>query len=138
MISQGARANANGRAAEQVIAGMLDRKRLLYQTQAPIGRGIYDTPLRADFFIIAAHGFPCGLIIECKWQDTPGSVDEKFPYLVANIKTCYPAPTIVMLDGGGYRAGAAAWLAAQIDGTSLIAVYSLGDFLAWSNRHLMP
>lgn len=137
MITQGARANMNGRSAEQVVANILQQKHLSFQAQVMIGYGIYGTPIRTDFLIVTAKGFRNGLIIECKWQDVPGSVDEKFPYLVANIKTCYPSPTIIILDGGGYRSGAAVWLRQQV-GDNLIAVYSLSEFLAWSNRNLIP
>jgi hypothetical protein len=30
--------------------------------------------------------FSDGLIIECKWQESAGSVDEKYPFVVLNIK----------------------------------------------------
>ncbi|MEO3707170.1 PD-(D/E)XK nuclease superfamily protein [Trichormus azollae] len=37
--------------------------------------------------------YPSGLIVECKWQNSSGSVDEKLPYVNANIENFYPAPT---------------------------------------------
>ena len=103
--------------------------------QYPIGIGIYGLPIFADFFLVGAPRFPAGLAIEVKWQQSPGSVDEKFPYLVHCIRECYPCPTVIIADGGGQRPGAIQWLRGQCQG-NLFAVYTLGEFLAWANRHL--
>jgi hypothetical protein len=46
--------------------------------QLPVGSTIYDTERKCDFFIINSGKFPKGLIIECKWQKSKGSVDEKY------------------------------------------------------------
>lgn len=107
----------------------------LFVAQYPIGPSIYNLPLNADFWIFGAPLFPNGLAIEVKWQQSTGSVDEKFPYLVHNIKECYPCPAIVIADGGGQRSGALQWLRAQA-GDNLLAVFSLAEFLAWANRKL--
>lgn len=136
MISQGARASRNGRTAEHVIADILTRHAVAYQRQHPIGTGIYGTPIRADFYLPTLIGFPDGLVIESKWQDVGGSADEKLPYLVANIIERYPCPTIVVIDGGGFRAGALAWLRTKVDGVRLYAVYSLTQFMSWTNRSM--
>jgi hypothetical protein len=66
------------------------------------------------------------LIIESKWQQSRGSVDEKFPFLVANIPERYPHATIIILDGGGYIKQAELWLRAQIDGTLLLVFKHAG------------
>jgi hypothetical protein len=87
--------------------------------QYPIGKGIYGTQLFCDFVLFHPQKHPKCLIIESKWQASTGSVDEKFPYLVANIKECYPYVAIVVLDGGGYKKEAEAWLRTQVD-TKLI------------------
>lgn len=97
--------------------------------QYPIGTGIYGLPIFADFLLAGAPGFPAGLAIEVKWQQSPGSVDEKFPYLVHCIQACYPCPTVIVADGGGQRPGALAWLRGQCQG-KLFAVYTLVEFLA--------
>jgi hypothetical protein len=134
--TQGGRASTNGRAAEDVIAAILDMRGYQPFRQQLVGYGIYDTPIHADFYIDAAPGFPGGLIIESKWQEIAGSADEKLPYLVANVMHCFPAPTIIVLHGGGYRAGAERWLRAQVDGERLFAVLRLEEFLTWCNRNL--
>lgn len=107
----------------------------LFVAQYPIGLSIYGLPLFTDFWVHGAPGFPDGLAIEVKWQQSPGSVDEKFPYLALNIQQCYPCPAIVIADGGGQRPGALHWLRGQVAG-NLLAVFSLAEFLAWANRHL--
>lgn len=103
--------------------------------QFPIGPSIYGSPLYTDVLVHGAPGFPRGLAIEVKWQQSQGSVDEKFPYLLLNIQECYPCPAIVIADGGGQRPGALHWLRGQVGG-NLVAVYSLAEFLAWANRNL--
>jgi len=113
---------------------MLELQGYTIQRQVNIGDGIYDTPLSADFLVLDLPGVPDGLVIESKWQESQGSVDEKLPYLVTNIQTCSPYPTIVILHGGGFRPGAEAWLRDQVDGVKLLAVFRLEEFFAWMNR----
>lgn len=107
----------------------------LFVAQYPIGLSIYGLPLFTDFWVHGAAGYPQGLAIEVKWQQSQGSVDEKFPYLALNIQQCYPCPAIVIADGGGQRPGALHWLRGQVD-NHLLSVFSLAEFLAWANRHL--
>jgi hypothetical protein len=134
--SQGAQANSTGRVAENMIDAMLRKLGYVPLRGHIIGTGIYDTPIHADFLIACAPGFPKGLIIESKWQGVNGSADEKYPYLVENIRSCYPCPVIILADGDGARPGAIRWLKAQIDGQRLIAVYSLKELVTWCNRNL--
>jgi hypothetical protein len=109
-----------------------------YDKEVYIGTGIYDTDIYVDFFIIGIKRFDAGLIIECKWQQEGGSVDEKYPYLNLNIEQCYPAPTMVVLAGKGMRQKASDWFQKQVSkNPNLVAVYpSLDDFLVWANNHL--
>lgn len=107
----------------------------MFVAQYPIGPSIYGLPLNADFWVHGVPHYPLGLAIEVKWQQSTGSVDEKFPYLVHNIKECYPCPALVIADGGGQRPGALQWLRAQ-SGDNLLAVFSLAEFVAWANRNL--
>jgi hypothetical protein len=134
--SQGARANSSGKVAESMIDAMLLRLGYTPIRQRTVGIGIYDTPIQADILIESAPGFPNGLIIESKWQGSGGSVDEKYPYLVENIRQCYPCPVIVLADGDGARPGAIRWLKSQIDGTNLYAVFTLKELVRWCNQNL--
>lgn len=135
-MTQGQKANKNGRAAEDVVADILSRHRCSYTRQHPIGNGIFDTPLRADFYLPTTRPFPNGLIIESKWQQVAGSAEEKLCYLVENIRTVYPCTTIVMIDGLGFRPGAVRWLKAQAGQGRLFAAFDLREFLTWSNQSL--
>lgn len=49
--------------------------------------------------------------IECRWQQVPGSVDEKLPYLFLNALNAMPEPEIwICCDGSGARRSAIRWL----------------------------
>ncbi len=108
-----------------------------YAKQVYIGSGIYQTDIYVDFYVVGLPAMPSGLIIECKWQESGGSVDEKFPYLNMNIQYSYPAPTIVVIGGEGMRGGAIDWLKQRAtDNPNLLAVQSLDRFIAWASKHL--
>ena len=108
-----------------------------YARQVYIGTGIYESDIYVDFYVVGSDAIPSGLIIECKWQQESGSVDEKFPYLNLNIKDCYPAPAVVVVDGGGMKPGAISWFKKQVNlNPNLLAVYTLASFIAWANHNL--
>lgn len=134
--SQGGKANSTGQRAESTVASMLHGAGYAFQRQYRIGMSIYGEPLKCDFYVTPCDALPLGLIIEVKWQGSAGSVDEKFPYLVENIRSRFPAPALIVLAGGGYKPGAEKWLRAQVDGESLVAVCNLDQFQMWCNRHL--
>lgn len=98
-----------------------------------IGNSIYDTKIYTDILLYDIEKHPCMLAIECKWQQVSGSVDEKFPYVIENIKHMFPCPAIVILDGGGYKKGSEEWLRKQVD-NKFLGVYSLAEFIAWANK----
>ncbi len=160
-MTQGGKANKSGNVLEKTVEGTLlghgyvqlgnnlhKKQRLQglltsasspkrYAKQVYIGKGIYDTDIYVDFYIIGSASISTGLIIEWKWQQTGGSVDEKLPYVNLNIQNCYPAPAVVLIDGGGMKPGAITWLATQIPyNQNLLAVYSLTNFIRWSNNNL--
>jgi hypothetical protein len=159
-MTQGARANRAGQVLETTVEGTLRghgylsvsspvrknyREDILNSTLLPkryarnvyIGQGIYQTDLYVDFYIINSMTISSGLIIECKWQESSGSVDEKFPYLNLNIKNCYPEPTILVVGGKGMRAGAVDWFQKQVNiNQNLLGVHKLEDFIAWANKNL--
>ncbi len=99
-------------------------------SKSPVGITIYQTERKADFLVANDIKFPDGLIIECKWQQAKGSVDEKYPFLLVQ----YPKnrrsnnnPT----DGKGYKPNAKQWLADQVakDMTrTLIGVWDMAEF----------
>jgi len=154
-ISQGKRANLNGRILEdQVIARIksegyieVDKKMqtcLNLDNHSALAEGkyfirqfricdsIYGNPYHTDILLLNNVFSRKKLAIDIKWQQISGSVDEKFPYLVENIKTKFPCPAILILDGKGYKIGAWKWLKGQID-DKLIGVYNLSEFITWVN-----
>ena len=105
----------------------------IFTKQFPLCANIYGTQLNCDFIAFHPQKFPNNLVIESKWQQSNGSVDEKFPFLVANIREKYPCEAIILLDGGGYKVGAEKWLRAQVD-RKLLGVFTMSEFQKWVNQ----
>lgn len=107
-----------------------------YSREVEVGTGIYDIAIHVDFYIIGLPSFNSELIIECKFQQTSGSVDEKFPYLNLNIQNCYPAPAIVLIEGQGIKQGAIDWFKEQVNHNSnLRGVYNLSSFHEFASKN---
>lgn len=104
----------------------------IFATHCFIGRSIYDTKLYTDIILYDHEKHANNLAIEVKWQERSGSVDEKYPYLVTNIKKKFPCSAIIILDGGGYKQGSLNWLKEQVD-DKLVGVFGIVDFLKWAN-----
>lgn len=72
--------------------------------------------------------------IECRVQETSGSVDEKFPYLFQNARDRMPEPEVhLLLYGDGARVQAVEWLkrqCRQVD-TKVIRVFTFSEWRAW-------
>lgn len=82
--------------------------------------------------------------IECKWQQSSGSVDEKFPYLYLNCIEAIPEPNVIIIvGGGGMKKGAISWLKRVVSERAYlpdraanknIQVFSLEEFILWANQ----
>lgn len=149
-MNQGTQANYNGNSLQKFVYNKLlekgykyiDRKHFnparfmeqpIFTDQFGLCKGIYDTDIKCDFILYHPNKHKNCLVIECKWQESGGSVDEKFPYLVHNIKERYPYATIIVLDGNGYKKQAEIWLKRQEDPKKLIHVFNMSEFQKWSN-----
>ena len=55
-------------------------KKCLYSKHVWVGNSIYHKRRYCDFILFHPIKYPNYLIIECKWQQTPGSVEEKYPF----------------------------------------------------------
>lgn len=147
----GTQANYTGNALEQYVEHRLataDYQRVqarqfvtatyleqpVFCRQFHAGTSIYGTNIYADFAVYHPEKWPQCLIIEAKWQQTKGSVDEKYPYLLLNIREQYCYDAILLLDGGGYKAGAEAWIRSQVGTGRLRHVFSMAEFQTWSNQ----
>lgn len=105
-----------------------------YAKQVPCGTSIYESPRKCDILVFNKDKFPDDLIIECKWQQSAGSVDEKYPFTLFNIIKI-GVPTIILLDGGGYKKTALNWLKNQVDPKrALIGVHTMSEFQALVNK----
>ena len=132
---QGQQAVKSGKKQEARIQTEMVNAGLTVERQKYVGLGIYRTPLYVDFAVAPSATLPRGLIVESKYQGAAGSVDEKYPYLVENIRTRFPMPCVIVLDGDGYKSGAAEWLRNQVDGVHLLGVFTFMQFCAWLERN---
>jgi len=86
--------------------------------------------------------------IEAKWQSSPGSVDEKFPYVLLNCLFAYDELiNIIILDGGGYKHTAKLWISKAAEFATTFAntftnskkqifVLSLNEFGKWFDEFM--
>ena len=100
-----------------------------FTKQIVIGESIYHTKRIADFLLYHPKKHKEPIVIEVKWQQSKGSVDEKFPFLIENIKK-NKYKTIIIIDGNGYKTSALNWLKEKNKHT-----YSLNDFIKMNNQN---
>ena len=77
-----------------------------------------------DIIVYHPTKFPNLCAVELKYQKVSGSVDEKFPYVVAGLKQL-PCNSILLLGGGGYKPESVYWAIQQE--TSYFKVYEFGN-----------
>ncbi len=161
MDKQGGLANSQGRTLEQVVITTLQQKGFqvipyskyqgtllefseadLLLTNVPF-ENIYGQQSKTEFKIVSRRYGEYR--IECKWQQSAGSVDEKFPYLYLNCIEKMPEQNIILIvDGQGARPGAVKWLrrAAReklyqdARQPKTIQVFSMAEFVIWANKTL--
>lgn len=142
-MTNGARANRRGRNLENSISVLLreeyervtsarffalrDLRQPIFAEQCYIGHDIYDKRRRVDFILYHPQRWPDCLVIQCKWQASSGSVEEKYPFEMLSIQLS-EFKTIIVLDGGGYSVGAKRWLKSQAsENKKLLHVLNLGE-----------
>lgn len=108
-------------------------KEPIYATQYNVGKGIYGKKRFVDLILYHPVLHPACLCVQCKWQASGGSVEEKFPYEVESIaKGKYS--TIFVLDGGGYSLGSRQWLESQAGRRKLKYVFDQGGFSRFASK----
>ena len=131
---QGAKANRTGKALEQKIKDLFIEKGLkVYKysefikktTECDIDNtanyAIENVPYENAYGQISRTEFVLhyngkSIRIEAKWQEAPGSVDEKYIFMFYNAVFHYPEKDVIfVVDGGGYRPGARKWLEESIE-----------------------
>lgn len=143
-MSNGTRANKRGKYLQLSVANLLlegdyeevEARRffaMLYMDQpifaqeCPIGKDIYGKNRRVDIILYHPLRWKECLVIQCKWQASRGSIEEKYPFEVLSIQL-NEFQTIIVMDGGGYSKGAENWLKAQAGKKKLLHVMNLGEF----------
>ena len=125
---QGRQANQNGKAFEDQISQRLKSNGYVQMDHIPEEReqpffiyqyrgtftSIYGLPMRVDFYVWHPVKYPDGLIIECKYQETSGSADEKFPYTIACLRKI-GLQAILLLIGKGAKRCSVEWCLQQQD-----------------------
>jgi len=137
-FSPGARATGLGRMHEKTVEVALQHFNLDYKIHQNICESIYGSKLYTDFVVSGIPRFKNGLAIESKYQGSSGSADEKFPYLVANIKEKFPIPCIILCSLDGARKKSVDWLFKQADGQKLIEIFKYDKFPTWLHKEMLP
>lgn len=92
-----------------------------YAKQYNAGNNLLGTPLRVDFIVDGR------LIIECKWQSSNGSVDEKYPWTMMNLAHL-GLPSIMVLEGGGCRPAMVNFLKEFANSSETVTLCNLSEF----------
>ena len=141
-------AAATGRCLEDIVENMLSGKGFQVVRHAHYSREhrdgrflvkrvpyetIYGTTGHTEFLLVDGGR---KVRIECKWQQSSGSVDEKYPYLLKNCTDKMPeSEIIIILGGGGYKQAARQWLVKACESITdkSVKVMSVEEFIAWAN-----
>ncbi len=160
MTTQGGQANKTGNVLEQLVIGTLSAhgfptvKYLDYMKN----RNDYDNELLLKNvpyttlyggrgyteFLLISNKYDLEIRIECKWQQTAGSVDEKLPHVYLSAVNAVPENNVIILiDGPGFRDGAISWLKNIAEERKYIPVdkqdkniliMNMAEFLTWCNN----
>jgi len=160
MLRQGAKANKQGNILEETVETVFAKKGfeivkfsdwkktpLLYGQEVLFKNvpftTIYSHKGYTEFLLRSAK-YNINIRIECKWQQSKGSVDEKLPYLYLNCVEAMPENNIVVvLDGNGWKQGAREWLKEAVckkkysksdSSEKDIKVFNLAEFITWANN----
>ena len=105
----------------------------IYTRQYEVGKDIYGKRRRVDVILYHPRLWKDCLVIQCKWQASRGSVEEKYPFEVLSI-AINEFDTIIILDGDGYTAGAKQWLEGQAGKGRLRHVLKFSDFTRFASQ----
>lgn len=154
----GRRANRQGAALEGMVEDYMRRRGYVvvpsseYQKNpARYGSRVLETnvPFQSIYghrgrteFRVHSDLLPAPVRLETKWQQSAGSADEKLPFTLLNAYAAPEQHVILLVDGGGAKAGAIEWLRREAElGTyakdgDRVSVMNLAEWVAWANEHL--
>lgn len=109
--------------ARYIVRNFGDRGIEVYR-EVYLGKTIIGKNRRVDMLLVD-RGKDLALALECKYQDSPGTTDEKIPYTLEDMRAI-GMPVCVAYAGQGFSEGVLRMLAA-----SPIASYCWPDTLTW-------
>lgn len=101
----------------------------VYSTNVAVGKNIYNNARKCHFVLFHPQKWAKGLVLEVRWQGVNGTVDEKFPFIVMNIKRS-GLETVIVMGGSNLKPEVTEWVQNQI-GYRLIEVLDPGGFQNW-------
>lgn len=120
-----------GNQYRDLIAGYIDAAfgphGLVVYTEVALGKTIIGKDRQIDVFVVRPTD-QRAIAIECKYQDVPGTADEKIPYALADLAALW-LPGCLVYAGGGWSRG----VLHTLEGSRLAAHCLPGPELA-SNR----
>jgi hypothetical protein len=112
--------------------GLLASHDRLFVQKVCMGKDIYGADSKSDFYV-ESEMFTSGAVIECVWQGSPGTVDEKFVFKALSMVELNREVYFVF-DGGGARPRALMWLNAFAVTHENFNFVRLADFIDILNK----
>ena len=159
-MSQGSKANKTGTVLESIVTSTLSahgfiivpfrdfiRKPGAYGQELLLKHVPYKTLYGSNGyteFLLKSAKHNLEIRIECKWQQSSGSVDEKLPYTYLSLINNVPEDeVIILIDGDGFRDGAKEWLrkaakerryTPEDNENKYVHVFNSTEFMTWVNN----
>ena len=107
-----------------------------FSPQMKLELNLYGAEFTSDFAVYHPEKYPKGILMECKWQGSGGSVDEKYVFTVLSINK-FAGFKILILGGEGARKKAKLWIADQAKKKKDFEFFdSMDAFTQWANYNL--
>jgi hypothetical protein len=97
------------------LAALCLHARVNFARKHTLGLSPFGGPHRCDVFIRDLPAYPRGLAVVGRWQEGPGSADQKLAFLLECIAAT-GVPTFIVLDGAGWRQPHWDYLARHVGG----------------------
>jgi len=110
-MSGGRHAVESGRELRDQVVQLAHNLGLQVQTEVRVGRRIYGKRRKIDIVLRKPNSEKI-LGVECKYQRTPGTAEEKIAIIIHDIDY-WPIPGIVVIDGPGFSPEVKAYLLAS-------------------------
>ena len=101
-------ATESGAALEAAVADLAEALSLEVRRRVKVGRRLWGSVRNIDL-VVTEPGTRKTIGLECKYQGSQGTAEEKLPALIGDIQA-WPIPGIVVFDGPGFSANMTAYL----------------------------